>query len=165
MKKFCIISFFFIFCSLFSFATKNTCTHSDNHSCNDEYEIRYIKKNKNIDSQYQEKLRMQDVWLNFSSNYPNWYVIFNENNQLPHRAFGSPISLDYNNLLPFFSLNNFFTTIDLREKNIVKNDKYINVKYTQYYNSLEVINSNLYAKFTLNNELVSFGLDVFDLEI
>ena len=162
MKKIYILSISFFFCSLFSFATKNTCNHLGNHSCNDEYEVRYIKKNKNNDSQYQEKLRKQDLWFNFSSNYPNWYVIFNENNQLPHRAFGSPISLDYNNLLPFLSSNNFFTSLDLREKKIVKNDKYINVNYTQYHNSLEIINSNLYAKFTLNSELVSFGLDVFD---
>ena len=29
----------------------------------------------------------------FLSNNGKWFVIFNERNQLPHRAFGSPIAI------------------------------------------------------------------------
>ena len=89
------------------------------------------------------------------SNNSDWFVIFNENNQLPHRAFGTPIAT--NNLFTFLSANNFSLPTDLREEFSIKNDKYINTAYVQYYNHLEVVNSQLYAKFTINNELVSFN--------
>ena len=29
----------------------------------------------------------------FLQDHPKWYVIFNENNLLPHEAFGTPIQL------------------------------------------------------------------------
>ena len=34
--------------------------------------------------------------------------------------------------------------------------------YTQFYNGLEVINSEIYSKFDLSNQLVTFGLDIFN---
>ena len=103
------------------------------------------------------------MWQDFMAQNPDWFVIFNEENQLPHRAFGTPISLNNTgNIISFLASSNFNLPNDLRESAITKNDKYINLSYSQYYNSLEVINSQLFAKFTLNNELVSFGLDLFN---
>jgi len=130
------------------------------HTHIDENEVRYVKGGVQLDPQYQQQLRSGELWQNFMSNHPDWFVIFNEGNQLPHRAFGTPIYT--NNLFSFLSNNNFPLPNDIREKSIVKNDKYINKTYIQYYNNLEVINSNLYAKFSLNNELIAFGLDVFN---
>jgi len=103
------------------------------------------------------------LWQSYLSTNPDWFVIFNENNQLPHRAFGAPISLNSTSgLLPFLASNNFTLPNDLRENSITKNDKHINLSYSQYYNNLEVLNSKLYAKFSLANELISFGLDIFN---
>ena len=87
-------------------------------------------------------------------------MIFNERNQLPHRAFGSPIAI--NDLQAFLSAQNFILPDNLRESSNIRNDKYITKTYTQYHNNLEVLGSKLYAKFTLNNELIGFGLDVFN---
>ena len=151
MKK----TILFVFGSILSF-TLVAAKH--NHS--DEHEVRYIKQNQQLDPSYQAVLRNGSLWQDFFSNYPNWFVIFNENNQLPHRAFGEPIHV--NDLESFLHANNFFVPDDMRELAVVKNAKHINKIYTQYYNNLEVIGSKLYSKFTLNNELICFGLDVFD---
>ena len=133
------------------------------HNHSDENEVRYIKENMVLNPQYQEFLRNGHLWQNFRANYPDWFVIFNERNQLPHRAFGSPILI--NDLESFLGANNFTLPNDLREFSSVRNDKYINKTYVQYYNNLEVIGSKLYAKFTLDNELITFGMDVFDLSL
>ena len=135
-----------------SFACKN------NHF--DSNEVRYITENMSLNPQYQEFLRNSSLWQDFRSNNSDWFVIFNERNQLPHRAFGSPIPV--NDFQSFLSTHNFVLPNDLRELSTVKNDKHINKRYIQYYNNLEVIGSSLYAKFTLNNELITFGLDVFN---
>jgi len=130
------------------------------HNHSDENEVRYIKENMVLNPQYQEFLRNGHLWQNFRANYPDWFVIFNERNQLPHRAFGSPILV--NDLESFLGAHNFTLPNDLREFSSVRNDKYINKTYVQYYNNLEVIGSKLYAKFTLDNELITFGMDVFN---
>ena len=130
------------------------------HNHTDENEVRYIKKNVELSPQYQQQLRNSEMWQNFMTENPNWFVIFNENNQMPHRAFGSPIQIS--DLLSFLAINNFELPVDLRQQSLTKNDKYINQTFVQYYNNLEIVNSKLYAKFSLANELISFGLDIFN---
>ena len=95
------------------------------HNHSDENEVRYIKENMVLNPQYQEFLRNGHLWQNFRANYPDWFVIFNERNQLLHRAFGSPILI--NDLESFLGANNFTLPNDLREFSSVKNDKYINL--------------------------------------
>ena len=148
-----------IFTFLFSLAiVLNSFACKNNHF--DSNEVRYITENMALNTQYQEFLRNSSLWQDFRANNSDWFVIFNERNQLPHRAFGSPIPV--NDLESFLNTQNFVLPNDLRELSSIKNDKYVNKKYVQYYNNLEVIGSNLYAKFTLNNELIAFGLDVFN---
>jgi Zn-dependent metalloprotease len=113
-----------------------------------------------LDVQYQDLLRNSSLWQNFLTTNTDWFVIFNERNRLPHRAFGTPILV--NDLQTFLNSKDFILPSDLREISSDRNDKYINKAYVQYYNNLEVIGSKLYAKFSLNNELISFGLDVFN---
>ena len=133
---------------------------SATHHHSDENEVRYVSVNMEIDPQYQQLLREGNLWSNFRNNNPNWFVIFNERNQMPHRAFGQPIPV--NNLRTFLELNDFVLPTGIREVSVSKNEKHINKKYKQYYNNLEVIGSQIYAKFTYDNELIAFGLDVFN---
>ncbi len=151
MKK-NLTAFLFSIITISLFATKH------NHS--DEHEVRYVKENMQLNPQYQHLLRNSALWQDFRANNSDWFVIFNERNRLPHRAFGAPIPV--NDLQSFLSINDFDLPSDLRESKVVRNDKYINRIYTQYYNNLEVLGSKLYAKFTLNNELITFGMDVFN---
>jgi len=138
------------------------------HTHHDDYEIRYIKESMQMDNQVQENLRNNYPWQSFLSNYPKWFTYFNEYNYKPHRAFGSPIILSNGNSLEerFLSfvntnLNDFNIPQDIVLTRETKNDKYINLDFTQYYNNLEIIDSRIYAKLTLDNKLVAFGLDVF----
>jgi hypothetical protein len=149
-----------IFFSFNSFAHK--------HTHHDDYEIRYIKENMQLNNQIQENLRNNSPWQSFLSNYPEWFTYFNEYNYKPHRAFGSPILLSngYSSEERFLSfvnsnLNDFNIPQDIILSRKTENDKYINLDFTQYYNNLEIIDSRLYAKLTLDNKLVAFGLDVF----
>ena len=129
------------------------------HSHYDENEIRFVENKKPLDDQYQSYLRQNSLWQQFHVNHPSWYVIFNEQNQLPHRAFGSPIQI--NNVNEFLIDNNFDIPNDLRELYSSKNDKYITKKFIQYHSNLEVIGSCLYAKLTNDNKIVAFGMDLF----
>ena len=159
MKNTLILSFLLIF-SINLSATK--CTHTD------DYEVRYITEDMQLNNQIQENLRNQYAWQEFISTYSNWFTYFNEYNYKPHRAFGSPINLGQGSTLEnkFQSfIYNDLSVFDIPSNLILdrktKNEKYINLDYKQYYNNLEVIDSRLYAKFNLQNQLISFGLDVF----
>ncbi len=137
------------------------------HNHTDENEVRYIKNSKVLNAQLQQDLRLSDSWQNFLAVNPNWFVIFNEDNKMPHRAFGEPIALAggadaYSKVLNFLNSTPFAIPNDVREGETYKNEKYINVNFTQYYNNLEVIDSRLYAKLSLNQELIAFGLDLFN---
>ena len=159
MKNTLILSFLLIF-SINLSATK--CTHTD------DYEVRYITEDMQLNNQIQENLRNQYAWQEFISTYSNWFTYFNEYNYKPHRAFGSPINLGQGPTLEnkFQSfITNDLSVFDIPSNLVLdrktKNEKYINLDYKQYYNNLEVIDSRLYAKFNLQNQLISFGLDVF----
>ena len=163
MKKY-FISIFCFLISFYSFSTTHNCRDGN---CSDEYAVRYIKDKKPIDANFQKTLRDQSLWQNFLQDHPKWYVIFNENNLLPHRAFGTPVQLSNgisvaDRVLNFLSDHNFTLPNDLRLENVKKNDKHINVHFKQYHNDLEVIDSRLYAKLSLNDELLVFGLDIFN---
>ena len=144
----------------YSYATKHT--HID------EYEIRYIKSDMQLDNQIQNNLRNQQAWQSFISLNPNWYTYFNEYNYKPHRAFGSPIDLNIGNSLDERMLNFIYSELSVFNipPNLVlerktENKKYINYNFVQYHNNLEVIDSRLYAKLNLSNQIVAFGLDIF----
>ncbi len=142
--------------SCFLYATK--------HNHIDENEVRYYKVNP-LDIAVQQQLREGSVWQSFLSDHPNWFVMFDENNKMPHRAFGQPIHLNGNSaadILNFLSATSFNLPNDLRPNQNSKNDKYINFNFNQFYNNLEVVNSSVYAKLSLDNKLIGFGLDVFN---
>ena len=84
---------------------------------------------------------------------------------MPHRAFGEPIQLNGSSstdVLNFLSATSFVLPADLRFKKSSKNDKYINFHFNQFYNNIEIINSKVYAKLSLDNKLIAFGLDIYN---
>jgi len=121
-----------------------------------------------LNNQTQDYLRNQQAWQSFISLNPNWYTYFNEYNYKPHRAFGTPIDLNNGNSLDERLLNFIYSELsvfnipqDLVLERKTENEKYINYDFVQFYNNIEVIDSRLYAKLNLSNQLVAFGLDVF----
>ena len=63
-----------------------------------------------------------------------------------------------NKKLSIFDINH----CDVKLQSHSKNDKYSNFIYTQLFNGLDVIDSRLYIKQTKNNEVVVFGLELFN---
>jgi Zn-dependent metalloprotease len=155
MKK-NISSAILLFLTITTFAAK--------HNHTDENEVRYYNANP-LDVTLQQQLRKGQAWQSFLNTNPNWFVIFNQNNRMPHRAFGEPILLSgssQSDVLGFLSATNFILPTDLRLVNNSKNERYINLDFNQFYNNIEVIDSRVYAKLSLDNKLLAFGLDVFN---
>ena len=140
----------------------------ENHG-HDEYEVRYIKEQLTTDIALQQTLRNQNAWQNFLIQHPHWFVNFNEYNLKPHRAYGEPIELLIGNTiedkaLQFIQneLSSFNIPVsDLYLLDVRENEKYKYLDFKQKYNGLEIHDSKLYFKTTQNDELVTFGLDVF----
>ena len=151
-----VLFIIFAMSTIFLFATK--------HNHTDKNEIRYSNASA-LDVNKQQQLRQGSLWQEFLSDNPNWFVMFDENNQLPHKAFGEPIQLNGSSsadVLNFLSTTSFNLPADLRFVNNSRNDKYINFDFNQFYNNIEVINSKVYAKLSLDNKLLAFGLDIYN---
>ena len=160
MKHFTIILSFIIFFSNPISATK--------HTHDDPNEIRYVKEEIRLNDKLQSSLRSQNAWQNFLIENPNWFTYFNEYNYKPHRAFGSPIKLNSSgstkDKIDFFisnSLSEFNLPENLFLDNKNSNSKFKHFNYSQRFNNLDVIDSRLYIKLSLNDEIISFGLDVY----
>ena len=67
--------------------------YATKHNHTDENEIRYFKASP-LDVTIQQQLREGEVWQAFLTDNLNWFVMFDENNKMPHRAFGEPIQLN-----------------------------------------------------------------------
>jgi hypothetical protein len=133
-----------------------TLLHATKHSHIDQNEIRYFKASP-LDLTIQQQLREGRVWQAFLTDNPNWFVMFDENNKMPHRAFGEPIQLNgssNSDVLNFLSATSFALPTDLRFEKSSKNDKYINFDFNQFYNNIEVISSRVYAKLSMDNRLI-----------
>ena len=146
------------------FAISTSILFAAKHNHTDENEIRYFNASA-LDVNKQQQLRQGSLWQAFLFDNPNWFVMFDENNKLPHKAFGEPIQLNGSSstdVLNFLSNTSFTLPADLRIVANTKNDKYINFNFNQFYNNIEVINSKIYAKLSLDNKLLAFGLDIYN---
>ena len=165
MKQLLLISWFLVLGSFFSSAFAS----GDLQTTNDKNEIRYITDNKRMpDIELQNQLRNRANWQNFVQQNGTWYVIFNEENSKPHRAFGKPV--------PVFGVNaksralNFIGThlqdfnIPVAELNFVssvKSENHEYVNFTQVHDGLQVLNSRLTVKMTLDGKVILFGSDIY----
>ena len=145
-------------------AISNSFLFATKHNHTDKNEIRFFISSP-LDVAIQKQLRDGNIWQAFLSENPNWFVLFDEKNQLPHKAFGEPIQLNGSSstdVLNFLTTTNYTLPNDLRFVSNIKNDKYINFNFNQFYNNIEVINSKVYAKLSLDNKLLAFGLDIYN---
>lgn len=117
----------------------------------------------------QEELRDHYAWKNFLSQHGNWWVIFNEENRKPHRAYGSPIAVPGANpeqrAMNFIlgNLNEFKIPVsELVLAGKSSNEKHHFVNYYQVHNGLRVLESRFTVKMTLQGEVILFGADVYN---
>ncbi len=157
---------------LFLFVLLNSLFASSNFTANDtRYDVRYITNNKRTpDNAYQGFLRESAAWKSFYANNAGWNVLFNEENQMPVIAYGSPVpvsgatvqdkALNFINtqLVPFK-----LPLADLSLRSITTNaEKFDYANFFQTYQGLKVLDSRVMVKMTKSGEVVYFKTDVFN---
>lgn len=118
------------------------------------------------DRALQAEMKRADVWKNFVRNNGQWEARFNEENGMPHRAFGFPIRTTGNipaeRAMNFLRTSGFNIPFDQLSKPIVNlHGKHDLVDYTQVYKGIEVWNSRVMVQMLRSGEVVCFGLDVY----
>lgn len=153
----------------FLFFFTNVFAAGDIHSNLDKNEIRHINNNRRLpDVEYQYELRNRPNWQYFLQQNGTWFVIFNEENARPHKAFGKPIPVfgvdGRSRALNFIGNHLQGFNIPLNELEFsgsVKSENYEYVNFTQNHNGLEILNSCMSVKLTSGGKVVMFGADVF----
>ncbi|MEY3399465.1 MAG: hypothetical protein RL220_2059 [Bacteroidota bacterium] len=136
----------------------------------DPNEIRLAKGTRQYDLTYQQFLRQQTSWREFRENHGTWYVHFNEENGLPHRAYGEPIPVNGSSAVEQamdFVLNHLnafgVDPADLSEPTVSTAKKHTWVRFGQKNNGLDVLNSGITVKLWEGN-VIMFGVDVYDTD-
>lgn len=152
--------------SLFTLLILTVAAEAHDHS---DKEIRYVQQKQAFDVSWQQHLKATTYWASFSQRHPSWHVLFNEENGKPNRAFGDPIRVSGPDLVAksyqFMAEELSGFNIPVGQLELVRtheSPKYRFVNFHQLYQGLEIINSRLTIKFTKNDEVVLFGLDVFN---
>ncbi|MFI5134820.1 MAG: hypothetical protein ACHQD9_03100, partial [Chitinophagales bacterium] len=130
-------------------------------------------KKEQLNLLQQQRLRESDPWQKFSAKHQQWNVIFDERSGMPHRAYGKGFVLsgsdDVDRAQNFIhsELNSFGVKNDeLSLRKSFSSKKYHYVDFYQNYQGLEVLNSRVTVRTTLDHRLVLFGSDVFnDIQI
>lgn len=159
-----------IFTTLFiAFSSLFASSQSNIDFSADPAEIKIIKGQKHYDKDFQRELRQDPAWQAFLQEHGTWYVHFNEENQLPHRAYGQPIIVAGNtaeeralsfiqNELPMFELPIQEVVLD----KVVPADQLTFVNFRQQYQGLQVLNSRLVVKL-FEDKVILFGADIFNI--
>ncbi|MDQ3050278.1 MAG: PKD domain-containing protein [Bacteroidota bacterium] len=156
----------FIIC-LFSFSLNFASGHLHHHD--DSLSKTFISNPKQLrDPVIQQSLMQQRPWANFSRNNTSWKVIFDENSNMPHRAYGAPVAVPGYDAKS--TAENFITNqlsefrvpfSDLRFRSVSTNAKYHYVNFVQLFQGLEVLYSNIQIKMTHDYRVNQFALDCY----
>lgn len=159
----------FTFYFLFSMMSIGLFAQSDPVFSKDPAEVRLTSGVREYDKVYQQMLRQAPVWQAFLAQNNTWYVHFNEQNALPHRAYGQPIPVTGNTpqeqALNFIADHLDVFNVDpaqLSEPTISKSDKHTWVNFSQVVNGTNVLNTTLTIKLW-NNSVVLFGCDLYNV--
>lgn len=133
-------------------------------------DVRFIKNpKKQPDVAFQKALRETAEWQNFVAANGQWYVIFNEENAKPHRAFGKPVptyGMDAQaRAMNFISSKLSGFNLPLSELNYSgggTSESFQYVHFNQKHGGLKVLYSDVYVKMTLAGNVVTFGCDVYN---
>ncbi len=135
----------------------------------DKNEVRFIKNSKKLsDEAYQSQLRNLENWQQFVEENGTWYVVFNEENAKPHRAFGKPIpvfGVDAQAQAEYF-INNKLASFNIPTDELVflaaaNSGNYQYVRFGQRHEGLKLLNTTLTVQLTPDGKVVAFGADVY----
>lgn len=109
-------------------------------------------------------------WKAFIAKYPSWGARFSNYTQLPHRAFGEPISYPLGGNDPITKAKAFIQNelkdyrIPMDELVLTRNfndTKFIHVDFKQVHQGKEVMWSNVGVRFSQDLKIVMFYLDAY----
>lgn len=130
----------------------------------DDKEIRFKESQVQVN---QQALRALPNWQNFVANHPRWQVQFDEHHRLPHRAFGPGIVisgasvLDQADAFIQNELNIFgIRSEQLSSPRVVEGKKHTRVFYSQEFDGMEVLRSQIQLKF-IDQKLVMIQMDYY----
>lgn len=115
-------------------------------------------------------LLREAAWKGFIAKYPTWGARFNAKTQLPHRAFGHPISFAPGGSDPVAKAKAFIqselhaygiNTDELQLTRNVNDGKYIHVDFKQIHEGYEVLWSRVSVRFSQNLNIIMFGTDFY----
>lgn len=159
MKK--LLPILFVFISNLGFASGHV------HGYDDPLKVTFIKNpHKSHDLAYQQQLRNNTAWNEFFARNGNWSVLFNEENQMPHKAFGSPIQMagsDVKSRAERF-LNTELSGFGIQQNQLVfrstvtTGKKYDYVNWKQQYQGIDVLWTNVQVKMTKDGRVMQFSL-------
>jgi len=166
IAKKCLFALLVVFANIFIASASEGGVFSNTN----KYDVRFIKNTHRVPDQiFQSQLRETKTWQNFLKKNGTWYVIFNEENAMPHRAFGTPVYVFGMNpqakAMNFISsaLNGFKLPLsDLEYKSTSQSQHFQYVHYGQKYKGLNVLFSDLYVKMTHTGGVITFGCDVYN---
>jgi len=134
----------------------------------EEMNVYYVKDNKRtMDPVVQQVWREGLAWQNFLAANGDWYVHFNEETGMPHRAFGNPLAVpfmgDYEATARFF-IDTKLSEYQLDQQNLEfighrENESFHYVDFVQKKGAAEVLDSRVTVQFNKENEVVKFGID------
>jgi len=136
------------------------------HNYDDPLKVTFIKNpHKTHDLAYQQQLRNTSAWQQFLARNGTWSVVFNEENQMPHKAFGAPMAVpgsDARSRAERF-LNTELSGFNLRQdqlqfRSVSSGKKYDYVNYKQTYQGIEVLWSNVQVKMMKDGRVMQFSL-------
>lgn len=114
-------------------------------------------------------LQLQAAWKTFTQQHPTWGARFDQYTQLPHRAFGTPITIAAGGNDAVAKAKAFlqqsFSGFNLPMNELVltrnyNDGKYINVDFKQVHNGVEILWSRINVRLTQDLKVMMFGLDV-----
>jgi hypothetical protein len=162
MKKYYLILLLIGLLGNNSFAT------SDPARANTSWEVTFIKGGSTPDLVYQAQLRERADWQGFLAENGTWYVHFNENNALPHRAYGQPIATQGSGLIDraqWFIQNKLdgfsIPASDLVLKGTPMNRKHQIANFSQVHEGMEVLGSQMLIKMDQSGNVILFSADVY----
>jgi len=132
---------------------------------NDPYVVKFLKKGYGIiDPVFQSNIRHSAPWSTFAASHPGWMVQFDEDNQLPARAFGPGIfisGLDAESMARGFmqdELSSFgLPEEELEMKTITDNGKHHQVFFKQMHEGTEILFSQAMVKMTYAGQVTSWS--------
>ncbi|HEX5002904.1 MAG TPA: T9SS type A sorting domain-containing protein [Bacteroidia bacterium] len=124
---------------------------------------------KQVDNQYQNKLRSQPYWQEFIKAAGNWSVLFNESSGKPLMAYGEPLNVGGSG--PEQVARNFFGSYlkamnlpmsEFNLESVVPAPKFYIVTFSQKHNGTEVLGTRIQVKMLYDYRVISFNLNYFD---